>query len=88
MTQNTKTLTSQDRAVLEALSKYPDGARSYAVAQKAGIRTSSPRETAGRHLIKITKLGLADSIGTRMFPVWRITEAGRTALAQVEGETR
>ena len=72
-------LTAQDRKVLAALDRH-SGASSYAIAQGAGIRTVSPKETAARHLIKLTKEGLAEQTGTRMFPSWRITEAGRQAL--------
>ena len=72
-------LTAQDRKVLAALDRH-SGASSYAIAQGAGIRTMSPKETAARHLIKLTKEGLAEQTGTRMFPSWRITEAGRQSL--------
>ncbi|MBA8846208.1 putative ArsR family transcriptional regulator [Ochrobactrum sp. RH1CCR137] len=72
-------LTAQDRKVLAALDRH-SGGTSYAIAKGAGIHTSSPSETAARHLIKLTKEGMAEHTGTRMFPSWRITEAGRQVL--------
>lgn len=76
-------LTKQDREVLTSLDMYgSDSVSPRRVAAKSGIRTSSPGETAARHLIKLTKLGLADKTGSRMFPEWRINEAGRQALNQ------
>ncbi len=77
-------LTQQDRDVLSALEMCGREASAGIVAAKAWLRTSSPRETAARHLIKLTKLGLAEKTGTRMFPTWRITEAGRQAIKEQE----
>lgn len=72
-------LTEQDLFVLEALSICTP-ATSGVVATEARIRTSSPSETAARHLIKLTKMGMADKQGTRSFPHWTITPACRAAL--------
>lgn len=72
-------LTAQDRRVLRALS-ICSPATSRVVASEANIRTSSPSETAARHLIRLTNLGLAEKKGTCMFPHWIILEAGRAAL--------
>ena len=76
--------TKADRAILAALDKYPDGVMPGILARDHGIRTMSPRETASRHLIKLTKLGLAEKDGTRVWPRWRITEAGRKALSETD----
>lgn len=78
-------LTPQDMSVLRALDVSPKG-HSSAVAVAAAIKTSSPSETAARHLIKLTKLDLASQVGTRMFPIWHITPAGRAALTEGEDE--
>lgn len=72
-------LTPLDRAVLSALDYTP--LRAHLIARMAKIHTMSPSETAARHCIKLTKAGLAEKIGTRMFPSWRITEAGRALLS-------
>lgn len=72
-------LSAQDWSVLRALS-ICSPATSRVVASEARIRTSSPSETAARHLIRLTRLGLAEKQGTRMFPHWIILEAGRAAL--------
>ncbi len=42
-----------------------------AIARKAGIYTTSPRETAAKFCIQLVKLGLAEKGGTPMFPRWR-----------------
>lgn len=73
-------LTEQDRVVLSALGESP--ASSGLIARAAKIRTSSPGETAARHCIKLTKVGLAVKSGTRTFPAWAITPAGRAALQE------
>lgn len=74
-------LTRQDRRVLEAIS---DGETytSYRVAEKLGLRTMSPRETGARHLCRLTRLGFAVQIGTRMFPKWAISSEGLSFLSQ------
>lgn len=78
-------LTEQDAKILAALKPFRGGVSSYRVGIEAKIRTSSIGETTARHLIKLTKLGLAAQTGTRMFPTWEITDAGRAALSH-EGE--
>lgn len=81
-------LSKQDWRVLRALDqvgRYTPAHPTW-VGGAAQIRTYSVRETAARHLIKLTKLGLAEKRGTRMFPSWIITEAGRQALKE-QGET-
>lgn len=80
-------LTTQDRRVLRALS-ICSPATSRVVASEANIRTSSPSETAARHLIRLTTLGLAEKQGTRMYPCWIVTSAGRQALATSKGGER
>jgi hypothetical protein len=77
----TMTLTKQDLVILRALDAFIR-ASSREIARRADLQTSSPTETAARHLIRATKLGLAEQVGTRMFPLWRITPAGRSALDQ------
>ncbi|PZO78457.1 MAG: hypothetical protein DI629_12225 [Mesorhizobium amorphae] len=74
-------LTPEDKRVLAALGCFTS-ARSYEVAHRAGIRTMSIRETGARHLIRLTKAGLAIQVGTRMSPQWQITEAGRATLSE------
>jgi hypothetical protein len=67
---------------LRVLSAIKDGAARSAnrVAIEAKVGTQSPAETAARYLIALTKMGLTSKEGTRMFPKWRITDAGRTLL--------
>lgn len=73
-------LTRQDRKVLQALADVP--LKPGIIAQRAGIRTYSPRETASRHCIRLVGLGLAEKTGTAMFPEWKLTEQGRAALSE------
>lgn len=80
--RETPKLTKQDIVVLRAIHEAGCDTPGI-IARIADIRTSSPRETAARHCIKLTKLGLAQKAGTAMFPEWQITEAGRRALASV-----
>lgn len=78
-------LTEQDQYVLLCLDMYkPNSVSARRIAHNSRIRTSSPSETAARHLIKLTKLGLAEKTGTRVFPEWRITTAGLSALKEQE----
>lgn len=75
-------LTKQDVVILRALDQFACGASSREIADSAGIRTTSPTETAARHLIKLAKLGLSEKVGTRMFPMWRVTAAGHREARQ------
>lgn len=78
-------LTDWQKRVLETLERY--GCQQPGmVAARAFIRTSSPRETAARHCINLVKLGLAEKKGTRMYPEWQITEAGRAILSDLHAE--
>ena len=79
MTKGVK-LTPMQRATLERLAMERDFKPAMGIAYKWGIRRSSPTETVAKFLIQLTKLGLAEKGGTRVSPVWRITDAGRTAL--------
>lgn len=79
--------TKTDLAILQTLGGYHHAVYPGILARDHGIRTTSPRETAARHLIKLTKLGLAEWSGTRMWPKWRITEAGRKALSDLNKES-
>jgi len=45
--------------------------RPWAIAQAAGITTTSPGETAAKFCIQLVKLGLAEKGGSPMFPEWR-----------------
>ncbi len=78
-------ITPQDTRIPCALGGLVEGFSS-AVARQANITTMWPSETAGRHLIKLTKLGLAEQIGTRALPAWHITPAGRAALMEGKDE--
>jgi hypothetical protein len=79
-------LTKQDVRILQTLI-YIGGAESPGIiAAKAGLRTSSPRETAARHCIKLTKLGYAFKSGSPMFPKWEATFDGRALIAQQSGD--
>ena len=77
-------LTKQDIVVLAALVKAGGPETPGRLASNAALRTSSPRETAARHLIKLTKMGLAFKSGTAMFPKWEATFEGRAALTRGE----
>lgn len=77
-------LTELDLSVLVALQKIGTPETSGTIARQAGIRTMSPRETAARHCIRLTKSGLALKSGTRMFPKWEITYEGRAALSELK----
>ena len=75
-------LTRQDRTILQALGEVGNMGSAHTAARLARIKTYSPAETAARHCIKLTKLGLAEKKGTRMFPSWRISDAGRALLQE------
>ena len=80
-------LTEMDLSTLVAILSFgSEGATSGQVAGKARFRTMSPRETAARHCIRLVAAGYAKRGGTRMFPKWRITPAGRAALANGDGK--
>lgn len=73
-------LTERQQQVLKVLDRY--GLQQPGViAARAFIRTSSPRETAAKHCINLVKLGFARKRGTRMYPEWEITQAGRDVLS-------
>jgi hypothetical protein len=62
-------MTPRQTQVLEALSTRFE--RPGVIAQRAGIRTSSPTETVSKFCIQLVELGLAEKGGTPMFPMWR-----------------
>lgn len=62
-------MTPRQKEVLDALTDEFDWPGS--IARRAGIRTSSPTETVSKFCIQLTKLGLAEKSGSRMFPKWR-----------------
>lgn len=43
----------------------------YRIADAAGLRTTSPKETASRYCIRLVSKGFAEKGGTPMFPEWR-----------------
>lgn len=79
-----KSLTKQDLVVLTALAKIDRPQDPSDLARLAGIRTSSPRETAARHCIKLTGLGLAFKSGSRAYPKWEATFDGRAVIAELK----
>lgn len=72
-------LTPQDWKILRALSAEPTSPG--IIANRAGIQTSSPRETASHHCIRLTRKGFAEKTGTAMLPKWMLSERGKTAIA-------
>ena len=63
-------MTGMQKIVYDVLTdqfKSPDE-----IAHLAGIHTISPRETASRYCIQLTKDGRAEKGGTGMFPRWRL----------------
>jgi len=43
----------------------------FAIAHRAKITTISPTETAAKICRQLTKMGLAEECGSRMYPTWR-----------------
>jgi hypothetical protein len=62
-------LTPRQAQVLKALDD--EFARPDLIAARAGVRTSSPRETAAKYCIQLVTLGLAEKGGTPAYPKWR-----------------
>lgn len=65
-------LTRGQRQVYEALSDVFE--RPETIAIRAGIATSSPRETASTFCRQLVNIGLAEKGGTPMSPMWRRAE--------------
>lgn len=66
-------LTDRQRQVLNALTEeFEHPGR---IAGRAQIYTCSPGETAAKYCIQLTKLGLAEKGGKKMFPKWRKASA-------------
>lgn len=62
-------LTQRQQQVYDALTDaFSNG---YRIAERAGITTSSPRETAAKFCIQLVDLGLAEKGGSPQFPEWR-----------------
>lgn len=63
-------LTPREQQILAALTSEPSC--SWEIARRAGIHTMSRGETAAKFCISLTKKGLAEKHGTRMFPKWTV----------------
>jgi hypothetical protein len=61
-------VTPTEAAIFMALSGEPEP--SYAIARKAGLKNMNRGETAAKFCISLTKKGLAQKHGSRMFPMW------------------
>lgn len=77
-------LTKQDLVVLKALVEIGRPETPSNIAGHARIRTSAPRETAARHCIRLTGLGLAFKSGSRAYPKWEATFDGRAVILALE----
>jgi len=62
-------MTPREKQVFDALTEAFE--RPDAIARRAKIYTSSPRETASKYCISLVKRGLAEKGGTPMHPMWR-----------------
>jgi hypothetical protein len=82
---NGEKLTDRERQVYEVLCDHPMGASQ--IARKAGIKTTSPAETAAHYCIRLVKKGLAEKCGTRMFPGWRLPLPGAGLGLAKDGES-
>lgn len=61
-------LTPREAETYEALSVDPEWPG--VIARRAGFRSSSMSEAGARYCIALTKKGLAQKHGARMFPKW------------------
>lgn len=81
------TPTAMDMTTLNALSLLSsegsaEGFTHDAVGLRAGFRNFSPSETAARHLIRLSHMGLVERKGTRSYPSWFITESGKALIGE------
>lgn len=65
----TRPLTPMQQRVFDVLTDV--SVSPYVIADRAKIRTISPKETASKYCIQLVKIGLAERTGSAMYPSWR-----------------